>query len=161
MDTLSKSFVRSAVCVGVLMFGLIGPANADEPKLSDLMTLIENQQKQINALSKQLKATEGKAEHAASAAEEVAGKLSFLDTVKIGGVAEVEMTNTKSFAKADTSDITLSTVEFYIDTQPHEYLTTHVQMLYEDDGNENITLDEAFAVLGNTEKHPLYLQAGK
>ena len=34
-------------------------------------------------------------------------------------------------------------------------------MLYEDDGNENITLDEAFAVLGNTEKHPLYLQVGK
>jgi len=43
MGTLSKSFVRSAVCVGALMFGLIGPANADEPKLSDLMTLIENQ----------------------------------------------------------------------------------------------------------------------
>ena len=75
MDTLSKSFVRSAVCVGALMFGLIGPANADEPKLSDLMTLIENQQQQINALSKQLKATEGKAEQAASAAEEVAGKV--------------------------------------------------------------------------------------
>ena len=41
MDTLSKLFVRSAVCVGALMFGLIGPANADEPKLSDLMTLIK------------------------------------------------------------------------------------------------------------------------
>ena len=62
MDTLSNTFVRSAVCVGALMFGLVVPANADEPKLSDLMTLIEKQQQQINALSKQLKATEGKAE---------------------------------------------------------------------------------------------------
>ena len=161
MNTLSNTFVRSAVCVGALMFGLVVPANADEPKLSDLMTLIEKQQQQINALSKQLKATEGKAEQAASAVEEVAGKSSFLDTVKVGGVAEVEITNTESFADADTSDLTLATVEFYIDTKPHDYLTTHVQMLYEDDGDENITLDEAYAVLGNTKKYPLYLQVGK
>lgn len=161
MDTLSNTFVRSAVCVGALMFGLVVPANADEPKLSDLMTLIEKQQQKINALSKQLKAIEGKAEQAASAVEEVTGKSSFLDTIKVGGVAEVEITNTESFVDADTSDLTLATVEFYIDTKPHDYLTTHVQMLYEDDGDENITLDEAYAVLGNTEKYPLYLQVGK
>ena len=158
---MSNIFVRNAVCVGALMFGLIVPANADEPKLSDLMTLIEKQQKQINALSKQLKATEGKVEQAASAVEEVTGKSSFLDTVKVGGAVEVEMTNTKSFADVDTSDLTLATVEFYIDTKPHDYLTTHVQMLYEDDGDEIIRLDEAYAVLGNMEKYPLYLQAGK
>lgn len=161
MDPLSNSFVRNSVCVGALMLGLVSPAIADEPKLSDLMTMIEKQQQQINALRKQLQATEGKAEHAASAVQEAAAKSSFLDSIKVGGVAEVEITSTKSFANADTSDITLSTVEFYIDTQPHEYLTTHVQMLYEDAGSENITLDEAFAVLGNTEKYPLYLQAGK
>lgn len=161
MDTLSNSFVRSAVCVGALMFGVVGPAIADEPKLSDLMALIEKQQQQINTLRRQVETTEGKAEQAASAVEKVTSKPSFLDTIKVGGVAEVEITSTKSFANADSSDIALATVEFYIDTQPHEYLSTHVQMLYEDAGSENITLDEAFAVLGNTEKYPLYLQAGK
>lgn len=161
MDTLSNSFVRSAVCVGALMFGVVGPAIADEPKLSDLMALIEKQQQQINTLRRQVETTEGKAEQAASAVEKVTSKQSFLDTIKVGGVAEVEMTSTKSFANADSSDIALATVEFYIDTQSHEYLSTHVQMLYEDAGSENITLDEAFAVLGNTEKYPLYLQAGK
>lgn len=161
MDTLSNSFVGSAVCVGALMFGLVGPAIASEPKLSDLMTLIEKQQKQINTLRRQVEATEGKAEQVASAVEKVTSKPSFLDTVNVGGVAEVEITSTKSFANADSSDIALATVEFYIDTQPHEYLSTHVQMLYEDAGSENITLDEAFAVLGDTEKYPLYLQAGK
>jgi hypothetical protein len=161
VKTFLNVSIKSAICVGALMFGLIGPAKANEPKLSDLMTLIKKQQQQINALSKQLKATEGKVEQAASAVEEVTGKPSFLDTVKVGGAAEVEMTNTESFADADTSDLTLAKVEFYIDTQPHDYLTTHVQMLYEDDGDENITLDEAYGVLGNTEKYPLYLQAGK
>ena len=40
------------------------------------------------------------------------------------------MTSAKNFNKADTSDITLAKVEFFIDTQPHEYLSTHIQMLY-------------------------------
>jgi hypothetical protein len=76
-------------------------------------------------------------------------------------VAEVEMTDSEAFSGTDTSDITLAKVEFFVDAQPHEYLTTHVQMLYEDDGTETISLDEAFATFGNTEKFPLYLQAGK
>lgn len=151
----------TAAAVTLLSFTAINPSQAQEPKLADLVKLIEKQQQQINALRTQLETTAGKAEQAATVAEQAAAKPSFLDTVTIGGVAEVEMTSAKDFNRADTSDITLAKVEFFIDTQPHEYLSTHVQMLYEDAGSENITLDEAFATLGNTEKFPLYMQAGK
>lgn len=161
MKSNTRSSIAGLCAVTAITFGFAAGAAADEPKLSDLIRLIEKQQQQINTMKAQLEATQGKAEQAATAAEAAAKTTSFLDKVKIGGVAEVEMTNTKAFNKTDTSDITLSKVEFYVDTTPHEYLSTHVQMLYEDTGSENITLDEAFAVLGNTEKYPLYMQAGK
>jgi len=161
MKSTSRSSIAGFCAISALTFGLAGNAFADEPKLSDLVRLIEKQQQQLNTLKAQLEATKGKAEQAASAAEAAQQKPSFLDKVSIGGVAEVEMTNTKAFSGADTSDITLSKVEFFVDTKPHEYLSTHVQMLYEDTGSENITLDEASATLGNTEKFPLFLQAGK
>ncbi|MCK5778516.1 MAG: LbtU family siderophore porin [Rhodospirillales bacterium] len=161
MKPLSRPFFGSAVCAAALMMGLTGPASAQDPKLSDLVKLIEKQQQQINTLRARLEQTEGKAQQAEAAATEANSKSSFLDKVSIGGVAEVEATNSEAFSGADTSDIALAKVEFFVDTQPHEYLSTHVQMIYEDDGNENINLDEAFATLGNTEKFPLYLQAGK
>ncbi len=161
MKSIARSSIGAAFAVSAITFGLAAGAAADEPKLSDLIRLIEKQQQQINAMKTQLEATQGKAEQAASVAEAAAKTSSFLDKVSIGGVAEVEMTNSKDFNKTDTSDITLAKVEFFVDTKPHEYLSTHVQMLYEDSGSENITLDEAFAILGNTDKYPLYLQAGK
>ena len=161
MNIKSRPMLGAAVCISALSLGLASAAEAQEPKLADLIKLIEKQQQQINALRSRLESTEGKAEQAAAKADEAAAKPSFLDGVTIGGVAEVEMTNTEAFSGGDTSDITLAKVEFFVDTQPHEYLATHVQMLYEDDGTETISLDEAFATLGNTEKFPLYLQAGK
>ncbi|MEX0693135.1 MAG: LbtU family siderophore porin [Rhodospirillales bacterium] len=161
MTSKTFSSIAGLFALSMISVSATGTAIADEPKLADLVKLIEKQQQQINALRTQLEATSGKAEQAATAAEQAAAKPSFLDTVQIGGVAEVEMTNSTDFNKANTSDIALGTVEFFIDTRPHEYLSTHVQFLYEDDGDENITLDEAFATLGNTEKFPLYLQAGK
>ncbi|WNJ99757.1 LbtU family siderophore porin [Thalassospiraceae bacterium LMO-JJ14] len=161
MKPLTRTFLGSALCVSVFTLVLASPASAQEPKLGDLIKLIEKQQQQINSLRSRLEATEGKAEQAAAKADEAAAKPSILDKVTLGGVAEVEMTNTEAYSGADTSDITLAKVEFFVDTQPHEYLATHVQMLYEDDGTETISLDEAFATLGNTEQFPLYLQAGK
>ncbi len=158
----TKNFITgAAAAVALISFAAHASAQTQEPKLADLIKLIEKQQQQINALRSRLESTEGKAEQAAAKADEAAAKPSFLDGVTIGGVAEVEMTNTEAFSGGDTSDITLAKVEFFVDTQPHEYLATHVQMLYEDDGTETISLDEAFATLGNTEKFPLYLQAGK
>lgn len=172
MKTRMKATSSSAVAVaavaalatGILFPGSAALAAGQSPSAEQLLQLTQTQQRQIDQLKAMLDKTKGTAEQAASnaaAAKAAAKAPSMLDSVKIGGVMEVEATDSKTFAGVDSSDITLAKVEVYLDAQPHEYLATHVQLLYEDDGNENIVLDEAFATLGNTEKYPLYVQAGK
>ncbi len=73
----------------------------------------------------------------------------------------MEATDSEAFTDQDTADITLAKVEVFIDVTPSDYVSTHVQLVYNDDGNENVNLDEVIATLGNKEKFPLYLQAGK
>ena len=163
--------------------GVAGTAFAADqsPSSAQLLQLIQQQQRQINELKAALTKTKGTAEKAAATAADAqanaqasaqanaqanakgaaAGAQGLLSMVKVGGTMEVETTSTKTFAGATSSDITLAKVEVYFDAQPHEYLATHVQLLYEDAGSENITLDEAHMTLGNTEKFPLYLRAGK
>lgn len=166
---LIKDLTRAGAGASLLVLAALTPAAAAETMSSEqLLKMIQAQQQQLDALKAQLKqkaaAEKAEAEAVAAAKAEEEAKSStvknFIDSIKIGGVIEVEAASTETFAGADASDITLSTVEVFVDAQPHEYVSTHVQFLFED-GNNNITLDEAFAVLGNTEKFPLYLQAGK
>jgi len=89
-----------------------------------------------------------------------ASKSSVLEKVQVGGVVEVEATSTSGFDNSDSSDITLATVEVFVDAQLHDYLSTHVQLIYEDE-SDTFNFDEAFATVGNTEKFPLFLNFGK
>ena len=84
----------------------------------------------------------------------------FLKSVKIGGVIEIEGTNSEDFSGNDTGDLALAKVEVNIDAQPTEFISTHAQLQYED-GSSNVTLDEAYIALDNTSKFPVYLKAGK
>ncbi|MBP5857930.1 LbtU family siderophore porin [Marivibrio halodurans] len=151
---------------------MVTEVGAAELSTEELLHRIEAQQRQIDELHAALTETKAAAETAAAetaaaktaaaqAAQEPAPPPSFLDTVQIGGLAEVELTDTEDFTGQGGNDITLSKVELFVDAQPHKYLSTHVQAIYEDDGNETIELDEAFAIVGNTEEFPVFLQAGK
>lgn len=148
---------------GLVAFALAQPASAESaPTPAQLMDMIQAQQRQLDALKLALEKAQAEAAMAAEkgeSGESMAEKV--VKSIDIGGVIEVEMTESSTFADADTSDITLAKVELYFDTNPHDYLQTHVQFIYEDDGTETISLDEGYAILGNTEAFPLYLQAGK
>lgn len=166
MSVYQKSIRLAAI--GLMAAGVAGAPSgvkADQ-SVDDLRSMLEAQQQQINLLRTALEKTRRNADAAAKQADQAAavakdGKSLFGDKITIGGVAEVEVTDTESFAGANTSDITLATVEAYVDAQWHEYLGTHVQFIYEDDGTETISLDEATFMLGNTEKFPVYLSGGK
>lgn len=152
----------------VLAGGVCSSAVAAEPTAGELGKMIEAQQQQLNDLKAALARAEAKAENAAAKAETAAtgqaagetGK-SFLDSISIGGAVEVEVTSGTDFTGTDSSDITLGTAEVFLDAKPTDYVETHLQLLYEDDGTETISLDEAWAVLGNPEEFPVWLQAGK
>ena len=139
-------------------------AHADQsPSTEQLLQLIQQQQKQLDELKAMLAKTQKQSETAvarAEAAQEAPKEPSILDRVQIGGLIEVEASTAKSFANANTSDIRLGKVELFVDTQPTDWVSTYVQFIFED-GDTNIKLDEAFAVLGNTEKFPLFVQGGQ
>lgn len=157
-----------ATAIGLAFAGVVAAPNIAqaEPSIEELRRMIEVQQQQINQMraameetrrgvkSAEMKADEAKMEAATS-------KPKFLDRLTIGGVAEVELTETETFARASNSDITLATVEVFFDAQLHDYLNTHIQFIYEDDGTETVGFDEGNFTLGNVEEFPVYMMGGK
>jgi hypothetical protein len=83
------------------------------------------------------------------------------ERVTLSGVVEVEAASAVDFDGADTSDITLSTVELGLDAEITEWVNAHLLLLWEEDDTEPVDLDEGTITLGNLEKFPLYLTAGK
>ena len=141
------------------------------PSIEALKALLDAQQRQLDAVKAALAQAQKQAADAAAAAaaaqaqartatESSAGK-GFLDSIEVGGVVEIEATDSRDFAKTDSSDITLAKVELFLDARPADYVSTHVQLIYEDGGSEVVSLDEAIVTLGDPEAFPAYLQAGK
>jgi hypothetical protein len=83
------------------------------------------------------------------------------ERVTLSGVVEVEAFSAEDFDGADTSDITLATVGLGLDAEITEWVNAHILLLYEEDDTEPMDLDEGTITLGNLEKFPLYLTAGK
>ncbi|MFO7607309.1 MAG: LbtU family siderophore porin [Desulfurivibrionaceae bacterium] len=80
------------------------------------------------------------------------------ERLTFSGVVEVEA----GFSDGDDgseSDIAVATVEFGLEAQINGYSAAQVLFLYED--GEDLGVDEAFITLGNLERNPLYLTAGK
>ena len=83
------------------------------------------------------------------------------ERVTLSGVVEVEAASAEDFDGNDTSDITLATVALGLDAEITEWVNAHILLLYEEDDTEPMDLDEGTITLGNLEKFPLYLNAGK
>ncbi len=165
MINTCRRTARSALMAGTILAMMPYPAfAADSMTADELLIMIEAQQRQLDALKASLEEAEKQvndASNEAKAAAEMSQEANPLKAISIGGVIEVEATRAETFAGVESSDITLATIEVFLDTAPTDYVSTHIQFLYEDDGNDNIILDEAFATWGNTDKYPLYGQAGK
>jgi len=91
--------------------------------------------------------------------ESLLGKIN--ERVTLSGVVEVEAASAKDFDGADISDITLSTLALGLDAEITEWVNAHVLLLYEEYVTEPMDLDEGTITIGNLEKFPLYLNAGK
>jgi hypothetical protein len=171
MTDIFKLPMHAVVLASLILIAAPLEAKAASDSLSpeQLLAMIQAQQKQLDALKAALdkavtEAAEAKAV-AQTASQGVAsqsgGKVTLPKSFSLGGVIEVEGTNASTFAGVDSSDLTLAKVELELDAVPTDLVSAHVVLQYEDDGNENIVLDEAYATLGNSEKSPLYLRAGK
>lgn len=85
------------------------------------------------------------------------------DSVEISGLVEVELHSINDdINDEDTSDITLATVELGIDASLSEWASAHLLLLYEEgEENDHIIVDEGTITVGNLDKFPTYLTAGK
>ena len=89
------------------------------------------------------------------------------DHVELSGLVEVEVASWSVddkgfFEDDDGSDISLATVEVGIDAQISEWSSAHVLLLYEEgEEDDHVIIDEGTITLGNMDKFPLYLSAGK
>lgn len=84
------------------------------------------------------------------------------DHVRLSALVEAEASRSDDYDNEDSSDITLATVEVGLNARVAEWSSAHVLFLYEEgEENDHIIIDEGFITLGNTEKYPVYLTAGK
>lgn len=87
-------------------------------------------------------------------------KLSLPAGLEFGAVVEVEAGYSRT--KSDNeSDMKLATVELSGGWQVTDWLRGDLVLLYEEDDTEPMEVDQATVTLGNTEKSPLFLTAGK
>ena len=97
-----------------------------------------------------------------AAAVAVPREQNWADRVTISGVVEVEAgfnDGEEGNEDFESSDIALATVELGVDAEISEFSSAHVLFLSEDGGG--VEVDEASITIGNTEKNPLYMTAGK
>lgn len=155
-----KLFVGAALCCTLLLGS--NPARAANPETEVLLDLLQDKGVISRGDAESFRQTVEK-----TAAEKEGGGTSGLlfqkinERVALSGVVEVEAASAEDFAGADTSDITLATVELDLDVEISEWVNAHLLLLWEEDDTERVDLDEGTITLGNPEKFPLYLTAGK
>jgi len=150
------------VSVGLVFAASTSTANAkDHVDAKELLKLIQEQQKQLDALKKAL----GETQSAQSSGGEASKQNSLSNVIsenklKIGGTLEIEATNTDPFtADTNTSDLSLAKATLYFEAEPHEMVNTFIAGVFQE-GSSSIDLDEAWVKVGETEDVPTYLKAG-
>ena len=145
------------VSVGLIFAASTSITNAkDHVDAKELLKLIQEQQKQLDALKKAL----GETQAAQSSGGEVSNVVSE-NKLKIGGTLEIEATNTDAFTTddSDTSDLSLAKATLYFEAAPHEMVNTFIAGVFQE-GSASIDLDEAWVKVGETDDVPAYLKAG-
>jgi len=81
--------------------------------------------------------------------------------LSFSGAVEAEAGFENGYGDENTSDITLSTVELGVEAEISDWAVANIVFLWEEDDTEQVEVDEGTITLGNTEKSPFYLIAGK
>jgi hypothetical protein len=94
-------------------------------------------------------------------------RLSILERVTINGLLEVEAFHRNGYSAGETaakqkeSDILLATAALDFHAQLTDWISTHVLLLWEEGETEAVEVEEAVISLGDPERFPLFLNAGK
>ncbi len=153
--------------VAVLFF--LCPSISNAATNEELLQQIKMLQQKLMELEKKVEAQANSIEETKKTQEEIKQASEMLKTLKehisIGGTVEVEVNSTnidrKGSRDTSDSDITLATAELDVEAKLHDYATANLVFLWEEDDTEPVDIDEGYITLGNTDKFPLYLKAGR
>jgi hypothetical protein len=86
----------------------------------------------------------------------------WFNDIELSGVVEVEAAKNFGFEDEESSDIALATVELGVDARIYDdWITAHILALHEDDDTEPWEIDEGIITIGNVNRFPFYLAAGR
>jgi hypothetical protein len=92
-------------------------------------------------------------------------RVGILEQVTINGLLEVEAFHRNGYREADAkekaSDLLLATAAIDIHARLTDWASAHVLLLWEEGETEPVEVDETVISLGNSEKSPFFLNAGK
>ncbi|OSM01366.1 LbtU family siderophore porin [Magnetofaba australis] len=172
--TPTRLTISAAAMLGVI--GLSGMANAadDLPSRAELWKLIQQQQKQIEALQQKLgaaseevkavaKAQADSSAKSGAAAPEWTQRISLSGKMEVDAVTSNDLNNDWNATTGDSSsDIVVSTVEVDVAAQMNSWASAHTTLKYEEDADgSRIQFDAGSITIGNTERYPVWLTAGK
>ncbi len=81
--------------------------------------------------------------------------------IDFSGLVEVEGSSSQDFEGNNESEFELATVELGFVGKMSDWASAHLTLLYEEGGDDKVLVDDAHIILGNTDKFPLYLDAGR
>lgn len=81
-------------------------------------------------------------------------------TTEIAGTLETEISKDTDFDGVNSSGITQATMELGLDTKLSDTATSHIVLLYEDDGDNPLNVDAAFIEL-HSDKTPWHIYIGQ
>lgn len=91
----------------------------------------------------------------------LAQRISFNGLIEVEGVYGKTNFDEPTLNDEDSSDITLATVELGVDVAIAKHVSGHVVLLWEEDSDESVEVDEGFILIDGEERFPAYLRAGK
>ncbi|KAF0187695.1 MAG: hypothetical protein FD168_2419 [Desulfobulbaceae bacterium] len=146
-DQLSKTLLATAllgaVCGSQAMAGSGGPVT---------MEALQQQMQELIKENRQLTQRVG----------ELEGKMSETNARTAEKLQALDKGEEKTDPKNNFNSFDTSTVELGLDIKATDWATGHVLLKYEEDGDDDdFSVDEATITLGDTEKFPLTLTAGK
>ncbi len=81
--------------------------------------------------------------------------------IDFSALIEVEGSTAENFEGVNESNFELATVELGFVGKVTDWASAHLTLLYEEGEDDKVLIDDAHIIIGNTEKFPLYLNAGR
>ncbi len=158
---MKKSFNIMMLSGALVVFSATSGWAAEQSLEEQVQALSRQNQSQsrlLQQLQEKMAAKDGQ-----SAPESDGGLLAAInDHVELSAVVEMETGYAKDYDKTKSSDIALATIEIGLDGQVSEWSSAHILLKYEEgEDDDHVFVDEGTISLGNMDKFPVMLMAGK